>query len=1682
MAENNRKYTILMLVIALIGAVIFYGCGSATSDRIPDQEYSISGSYSSPGLSNEDLVSTRAVYGPTKNIYIYSESDPNNCADIDETKRTFILKNLKPGNHYLVFKYLPYGSDRGDAPVYIYRTSNPIVLTESAPSKEISEKLAGVECDSVVYGKLTNAAGQPINPTPSLTLWGQTIEVNGLTGEFVTPKMPGGTIASLVVEAVNYRNTSTPIEFNPNPAYYEISAVETTSNNVPPIISLTSKNSQYNIKSVVTLTAVAEDADGDDLEFEWTIDSCTSPNQGYMELSREETKGSSHISEYYWNAPEEDCLATISVKVTEKSTAKLTAKAKLKLQIGTGNYSPSSKPYFVSTTIYPDAPYYGNRKYTITAIATDSDGDILTQTLVIKPNGGILNQTNQNTWVWTTEDLEKAKTYTMFFEARDMKKNVASVTLENIVVNPTRANLPPTVVSQSPAVSTIQEVTSGASITLVLKADDPEKEKLEFNWNNRLGQLKESSNNNDTASATWVAPYINVATITYITVKVNDPEPKYVTATFTIKIIPDPNKKAPNVEIKVTGTSDTHNGIPLFKAGETVTFHGLATDTNRNLAIDQSHFTWYLIDPKGTSKQIANRTNTANYTINNNSEQGNYLIKLSAIDLNGITGDGTADFRVNKPPVAQIICNDKAIGTSGRCEGYTESDYKYTSSNGTDYDVYNIDDKLKLVASATDEETPSSVLEVNSIWQIDGTAFYGKEQIATLTKGGLNTISLVTRDSKDILSASSTYSFYVNTAPTFDIATTTKNSFINSDSINMNIKITDDVKIASLAIFISRKSAGDANYSEYELFNISGVTNPVINFGEKTYNKNIPILASTLLPTGTDFKIKIIAEDDMGVTKESIDDIKFSIVESHLIKDFVVASGTYSENQRPYTFDELEVLEPLVDSIVDGVVASYVFEAKQKFSIRSGSIDKEGKTKWQDDMDWLWYDSFWDNGKPGNFTRIGNQYVDNYTLNGYSISDNFGTHTIRLEGKSKTYGIVASKSIDIFINSTPKVSFNNKVNGTIRFDTGSNATFTVALEEDNKNEKIGLRWTIRDLSNTCEPVGASMTFESHRVPATSDKTPVDMAGSSKKNVTINWSDITDTPLPSGAKRVFVCAYDGYGKAATQSIDILVNTLPVFNVVVEGTDRKIGITVPDESDDGKDYQYFKQQYATTTANIPVYLISGESSMYLNFEVKATDAENGETLMDGASVTWNLSKSTGVQGTIASATGKLIGARFGVGRNTINVEVRDSFYNYYTLNGEHVYNDMCVATYSTDFYLWQSYAEDLPKREGLAKTLYDCNSDGTFYVCYDREVATYVEMFQIDLGVNPSLSWIIPGFCSASIPNTKIEGETTTLGTTTAKVITILQRGQTEFEMLTNSPKTKLEPNNETGSNTVAYFDAATDSERKKPYVAPYSLVKLRDQQQPSTFYYSFGCGGGDTYESMVETTYPNNDANFPKKILSMTYASADDNTAGAMLLKDWNGKAGTIAAYHNKRLRVIPETTNAPLSFVDGASLNFSENSKIRYLYRLTNSVGQRLFFTDTNNNRIIRISEDFGEASSIIATKPIDICATADGNKYMFSLSESGAIEDNEDRAISFYAIDSASSTVLTRFGKFADPSDKANLQKRAGKVLNPKSIIYYVKGQNKDYFGGLIILEEGSTADTMRIQVIRSNLRYWLE
>ncbi len=1696
MAENNRNLSVFLLVLALIGAALFYGCGSATSDRIPDIEYSITGSYVLGTSSSNVNATSRAanVPGLQAGILIYSEAAPTNYADVDQEKNRYVIRNLKPGKHYIVFRHSD--SMGGN---YIVRSSQPVELTNTEPVKELNEQLKAVEGTIAITGKVTNIKKQLITPTPTISLWGQTIEVNPFTGEFTTPKMPEGTTADLIVNAINYKENPTPVVFETNPAYYDFSAVETTSTNVPPTVTVSSKRDTYNLRSTVTLTAVAQDANNDELEFKWYIESCTSPKVSTNDLEKVEEylKGSDYTSIYYWNAPDEDCTATITVEVKEKYT-NLSARAKLNLKIGTGNYHQNTIPTILSTSIYPET-LYGNRTYTITSIATDTDGDALTYFLNITPISASasinLSKSSVNTWTWRTASESKAISYKLDFEVRDPKGNTNSLT-RTVNVRASEPNNPPIIENQDP-VGTI-EVRSGTEQTLTLVAKDPENEKVTFAWTSKKGSLLRTYVNGNMASATWRAPYLNNPTETYINCTIRDPYNLSVSATFTINIIPDPNKKAPEITIDVVASSSPNvnapSGVPLLKPNESITFTGSAMDLNKGVSIDPSHFKWEIKGPNDDNfVPLNNASNTAIFNVTAGSPVGDYIVKMISTDLAGeITGEGTKEFRVNATPLADILCNGNEL-VNGRMSPTTT--YKYDNgSEVLDVFTYSTSEKISFTASCTDLETDLSTLQNNSNWTLNGNK---KPTVplfeCPLTATGTNIVTLKVSDSKEVYSATSTYKFFVNTAPTFDIATSTKISYVPTEKVEVYVKAKDDVSAPGIQWYVANNPSFSLPVPVTD--SIASCSNEVVT---NTITSKLDADAEYLMNTiGSDLYFRAIATDTMGLTTES-NIIHTYITEPHEIARFIVASGAYYNNQPPFSFGDLEKLLLPSDSEYENTILT--FEADQKFSMSGGS------SKATDTMIWKWEDSLWEKQAdntyaPGKFNSISAGLQDSfmgYILNGYSITGatNFGTHTIRLTGENAENGIVASNSIIIFINSTPKIEFINASSDTIRFDTNSDATFTITLKEDDPNEKIGLKWTITELKDDCEPdeTKEPIIFTSHSEKSEEGKPPVYMAGAKEKTVIVKWSEITKdnpTPLSEGAKRVEVCATDQYGKAATATVDVLVNTLPAFNVVVEGTDRKVKIMVPQESDNDTENEgyaefYKQQQYTTVGTDTPVFLVT-YSSMLLDFTVIATDTEDG--ILDGASITW---KYTDYSGSTITKTGANITGRFNIGANTVNVECHDKNYGRYSKNGDNtVYNHMCVATYSADFYVWNSTSYNLENcksaEDGKTGTvLYNRENSGLFYVQFGTDTP-YIESWQLDQNETVNLEYIVPGIIPAYIlGKDSTEGETKNkvVATETPDILAVLQSDKNHFMLIANTlhKRVSVMPTADPliDADYVEYTGANEELDKpQQEWIATFTVVDITSSDKPTENkrYLSFNSDRGN-YDDLTDTFdtcgYPGLDIYYPQKILSMTYSNESENSAGAMLLYGWNGyNGGAIAAYNNKRIKVVGEEIVAPLYNLDSQVLNISPYSKLRYLSKL--DLSEKLFITDTNNNRLIKINSGFGKPTSIVATLPIDVCTT--NKDYMFSLSESGAAE--VDDAITLYAVNNTSATPLTSFAKFTDAT---NYYERAGKVKNPKSIMYYVTGRGKDYYGGLMILEEGHNGCPNRIQVIRSNKENWLE
>ena len=377
------------------------------------------------------------------------------------------------------------------------------------------------------------------------------------------------------------------------------------------------------------------------------------------------------------------------------------------------------------------------------------------------------------------------------------------------------------------------------------------------------------------------------------------------------------------------------------------------------------------------------------------------------------------------------------------------------------------------------------------------------------------------------------------------------------------------------------------------------------------------------------------------------------------------------------------------------------------------------------------------------------------------------------------------------------------------------------------------------------------------------------------------------------------------------------------------------------------------------------------------------------------------------------------------------------------------------------------------------LFQVDDLGCFYVQYGK-VATYTEAYQIKDN-NQMMTYLSPGRVKTDDFLYKIESDGTAAITDTPisseigeiKVLAVMPfSDNSKIAMLTDTPtKSTLTD----ASHAVKYnktHDGGAGEEVMEKSIRKYSLVYVEqfnaETNDGNRKWFYCNDNAMQTYD------YPGNDQDFMRKVISITYT---DDT-GSMLVKDWNGHSGAIAPYSSTSLCYLSDSNNSPLYCIDGLDLSFTEKSKVRWLKNLS-SQDQKLFLTDTGNNRVVKLSTDFGQANSFTVNAPIDIAQTA--SKYVFTLSESTT---GDEGAINLFEVTGGSATkACEAFGKLVtDASKKNDTSYRAGKLMNPRAIYFYAQPSGNNFIGGLVILEDGCDNHKNRVQIIRTNMSEWIE
>ena len=680
----------------------------------------------------------------------------------------------------------------------------------------------------------------------------------------------------------------------------------------------------------------------------------------------------------------------------------------------------------------------------------------------------------------------------------------------------------------------------------------------------------------------------------------------------------------------------------------------------------------------------------------------------------------------------------------------------------------------------------------------------------------------------------------------------------------------------------------------------------------------------------------------------------------------------------------------------------------------------------------------------------------------------------------------------------------------MRFDTDGTADFNLTITEDNPNERLGLVWTFVFLNENMEEIALTKkVMHSHDLDVNTSISPITMGGTKKKTISVSSADIQDDlDLASGALRVYACVYDEWNAAATATVDVLINRLPEFaDLVGEPAGTKLAVKVPNVSDNNEDYSFFKEPYSYI-GSAPVFLIN-QPTMYLDCQVNAKDFEMDEcglnlnTSCDPAKqVIWKFDSDALVKPENAAHTSTLSsqGARFGTGKNTVRVELRDTF--YYSYKGR--FKDLASASLSMDFYIWESQSHNLPSQATAATNIYKMPSTpNSFYVQYSTN-NNYINRFEIQ-SQNKYLSGpIIPGNIYADQQmSTRAEENgnyTYTVATTTLisgikdynakiNILTLLSPvDNNDFVMLTDtkavasptaikyrkvdSSYLTIENNTVDGNIPNVWIPYMRVPDLGETYYRDYLcnnlLIKFKNEEPSSSNQLLNGASKGiNTYG------YPGNDDNYMNRVISMTQTNVDN---GAMLIRSWKGTPGNdiLAPFDTTYYTYPNENSFRPLSVLDGKALKLTENSKVRFLKDL--GLQNKLFVTDTNNNRIIRVANDFSEAYSINVGNPLDVSECSNSTVFVLSDYKDGVAT----LAISLFNVtDKSYEKACEPFGKLiTDASKRNNEFYRVGKFMNPKAMYYYY---GSDGYGGLVVLEDGTGSFKSRVQVIRTTMKYWI-
>lgn len=1115
MAGKSRSLSFLLLICALVGAALFYGCsgGGVASDPIPVRVLQISGSVKSAVplanivYENNLLPDLKAQFAGA-GVTVHLESDENKFTTAD-VNGNFVLSGLSAGTHRIVARIRTLGGK-----TYKVRSA-PISVSESSPEVTLPQldlKLA----DFTISGILKKADNTPF-ANARITLWGESF-LTDFNGYFITPPMYEDSNEPIVIANPGYQTTTINLSFVENAPLIEQTIVANAATNRAPSATMTANKYLVDKLYDVTLRAIATDPDNDTLTYQWSQQPV---NAGVFTIDV------SSGTLCTWTAPNADTVATITFTAIDQAGLKAAASSMIK--VGKGIVVPNSPPVITSLDVTPN-DFTGGRTYQLTANATDSNGDVLTYFWSATSNAstGVLLNNNRSSISWQAPDVGPGTNTSVVISVtvNDRNENGIVSLSHTFVVMPTKPNNNPVASIEIPAGTLV----SNKKYMLTASATDIDGDALTYAWSAPVGKGTIYSANS--VQTEWLTPVLIATEVIQITLKVTDARNGQTTVTRNISVSSDPNVVAPTVKITspISGT--------LLIASSTVSFNGVATDSSGE-AILGSRMTWTEVE-YGKSAAFIN-IGSSNFT-KFYSKPATYTIELKVLDKYNIPGYSTVTFRINATPTVAI----------------TNPAPKAISQLNAD-----------LVFSATASDTEDvAILDGHYTWTFPEPAGVktGATQTIANLPAGTQTVTLSVTDSTGGVSNTIMRQVFINQPPELlNISPASGTPFLKGTPVTFSVTASDSIGIVP---------AGNISW-----FN-----------------------GATLLGTGSPIQISNLVDGINTITVRASDTM-----------GGLIASTTSVFINTPPT---MAITLPADKSAV---------ELNQPFRLKGNGIDTAGIV---DGTTMQWFDV---KGATSKTLITG---TDTYDFAGYTSINDFGSHTITLFG-TDVHGAVGSTSIEIFVNSNPKVSISSPASGT-RFDTTSDVAFVASVMEDDSTDNLTIRWYDSVAS------------------ATSLKTETGIQVDGSMDVYFN-----TTTLASGSHTIFCEVTDMHGKQALASTAVFINTLPVS---LTG-DIKISTA----------------QYATAPSNIPVFL-STDSGMDISLSVADADFELGGTLnsIENYNIENILWYSMG--NTTPFATGSSVLQSFPVGYNEVTVRLYDTFYPAF----EH----QASATYKIAFYVWQS----------------------------------------------------------------------------------------------------------------------------------------------------------------------------------------------------------------------------------------------------------------------------------------------------------------------------------------------------------------------------------------------------------